>query len=449
VIRFLLEILPILEFIHAQNVIHRDIKPDNIIRRDHDGKLVLIDFGAVRQVQADLTASNPAIAATIVGTYGYMPNEQAYGHPKLNSDLYALGIICLQALTGLMPSQLQVDNQTGEFQWPEFISVSPGLSAVLTKMVRYHSKDRYPNATEAMKAVKTLQTKFRTALNHPVSEPKQRSARRPLSLIGVGLAAAAGVALVGNQVLNALSQPSGTFGGDRILDIGVVSIPKANPKAAYAELETYFKDKLQKKFGDQVGVKLHLIETSADKALERAKQEIKAQNWELAFTTVPMISEAAVANNYQFAARMFPGRPQTESVIFTRKDSPIQTLDDLNAATTIALGDFNSAQGFYMPVYDLYGKTLRVELNNTPGETMEKVRSGQVDVGASVFMPPIKKAKDLRILHVSRAIPVAGVYTASKLSSKDQQFVSDLLLKAPLAIQEKARFGAGKPVDYT
>jgi serine/threonine-protein kinase len=453
VIQFLREILPILEFIHSQDVIHRDIKPDNIMRRERDGKLVLIDFGAVRQVQANLTASNPDLAATIVGTYGYMPSEQACGQPKLNSDLYALGIICLQALTGLLPAQLPMDAQTGEFRWPSTITVSPNLAAVITKMVRHRSKDRYPNATIAMKAVHSLQTslrnKIRTALTRPKTTANARALHRPLSLAGVGVTAAVGVALLGNQMLNALAQPSGDFGGDRILDIGVVSIPKANNKEAYTELETYFKTKLQEKFGKKVGVKLHLIETSEDKALSRAKQAIKAQNWELAFTTMPMLSAAAVANQYQFAARMFPGRNQTESVIFTRKDSTIQSLDDLNARKLIALGDANSAQGFYMPIYDLYGKTLQVDLDNGPGESLRKVRSGQVDAAASVMIGPIKRAKDLRILHISRAIPVAGVYTAPKLSRQDQTFVTQLLLKAPAALQEKARFGAGKPVDYS
>jgi serine/threonine protein kinase len=468
VIEFLLEILPILEFIHSQNVIHRDIKPDNIIRRDRDGRLVLIDFGAVRQVQADLIASNPALAATIVGTFGYMPTEQAYGHPRLNSDLYALGMICIQAMAGLTLSQLQVDNQTGEFHWPEGVPVSR-LTAVLSTMVRNLSKDRYPNATEALKAVKDLKTQLRpspaTQLDPPTevefkpSAPaaqsaKNRGLRRPLSLLGVGVAAAVGVAFMGNQILNALAQkPQGSFGGDHVLDIGVVAMsgPTSNPnrKVAYNDLTNYFKTKLQERLGQGVSVKLHVINISEDQALERAKQEIKSQKWELAFTGVPMLSAAAISNNYQFAARMSPNRTQSESVLFVRKDSPIQSIDDLTANKAIALADFNSAQGFYMPVYDLYGKTLRVDMNNGPREAMQKVRSGQVDVGASIYLSSLKKATDLRVLHVSRAIPLAGVYTAPSLSSQDQKLVTDLLLAAPPAIQENARYKVGKPTDYT
>jgi serine/threonine protein kinase len=482
VIRFLLEILPILEFIHGQNVIHRDIKPDNIIRRDRDGRLVLIDFGAVRQVQADLTASNPALAGTIVGTYGYMPTEQAYGHPKLNSDLYALGMICIQAITGLMLTELQVDNETGELQWTEAALVSEGLAKVLSTMVHNQSKDRYPNATEALKALKDSHTQLRppTAPTHtPTQIPAQTSTQIPaqakkkngsskksLLPVGVGLAAAAGVVFIGSQIFGAVSQePQGAFGGDRILDIGVVrysrspaaATPTSSETAAtrpntivgYNDLSNYFKTKLQERFGNDVSVKLHIIDASSDQALERAKQDIKAQKWELAFTAAPMLSATAVANKYQFAARMSPDRTQSESVLVVRKDSPIQSLDDLTADKTIALADFNSAPGFYMPVYDLYGKTLRVDMNNTSRESISKVRSGQVDVGTSHYSNTVKKATDLRVLHVSRAIPLAGVYLAPTLTKQDQKLVTDLLLAAPPSIQKNARYRAGNPVDYT
>jgi serine/threonine protein kinase, bacterial len=104
VIDLLQEILPILEFIHGQNIIHRDIKPDNILRRDKDNQLVLIDFGAVRQINVQPTTTvGPGRTGTIVGTYGYMPTEQGHGNPRPNSDIYALGILCIQALTGLLP----------------------------------------------------------------------------------------------------------------------------------------------------------------------------------------------------------------------------------------------------------------------------------------------------------------------------------------------------------
>ena len=157
VIQMLLEILQILEFVHQEGVIHRDIKPDNIIRRAADYKLVLVDFGAVKQLRSPLVAVSGQKTATVaIGTPGYMPTEQGQGKPRPNSDLYALGIIAIQALTGVPASQLQDDPDTGEISWQHLIPVNSALVAILTKMVRYHFKERYQTATEALQACREL-----------------------------------------------------------------------------------------------------------------------------------------------------------------------------------------------------------------------------------------------------------------------------------------------------
>ncbi|BAY26611.1 serine/threonine protein kinase [Calothrix sp. NIES-2100] len=159
VVQLLLEVLSILEYVHSQGVIHRDIKPDNIIRRSSDNKLVLVDFGAVKQLRTQLVVPGAQPSATIViGTPGYMPTEQGQGKPRANSDIYSLGIIAIQALTGVAASALQEDPNTGELLWQDLVSVNSELAAVLTKMVRYHFKDRYQSATEALQACRGLMT---------------------------------------------------------------------------------------------------------------------------------------------------------------------------------------------------------------------------------------------------------------------------------------------------
>ncbi|MGC1246460.1 MAG: FHA domain-containing serine/threonine-protein kinase, partial [Spirulinaceae cyanobacterium] len=156
VIELLQEVLQILVFIHGQSVIHRDVKPDNLIRRASNRKLVLIDFGAIKQIRNPnaLEAGSVSVSVT-VGTPGYMSTEQGRGSPRPNSDIYSLGTIGIQALTGIHPYQLPEDPNTGELLWRE-IPVSAGLAAVLTKMVRYHFKDRYETALEALQAVQQL-----------------------------------------------------------------------------------------------------------------------------------------------------------------------------------------------------------------------------------------------------------------------------------------------------
>ena len=148
VLQILDDLLSIVEYTHSHGVIHRDIKPDNIIRRRSDGKLVLIDFGAIKQVQTQLNQEGQTAATVAIGTLGYMPSEQAQGKPRPNSDLYAIGVICIQALTGLPPRELQEDYQTGELIWQHLVPNKSGLVDVLAKMTRYHYKDRYESAAE-------------------------------------------------------------------------------------------------------------------------------------------------------------------------------------------------------------------------------------------------------------------------------------------------------------
>lgn len=155
--QMLQDILGILVFVHSRGVIHRDIKPDNIIRRRHDGKLVLVDFGAVKQIQAH--PIHGQISTIAVGTPGYMPTEQSNGKPRPNSDIYALGIIGIQAATGLTPAALSEDLDTGELIWPSSY-IPDELTAILARMVRYYFKDRYQSAAEALYAVEQLLVQY-------------------------------------------------------------------------------------------------------------------------------------------------------------------------------------------------------------------------------------------------------------------------------------------------
>ncbi|NEP19074.1 MAG: tetratricopeptide repeat protein [Leptolyngbya sp. SIO4C1] len=164
VIALLIDILTPLVYVHEQGVIHRDLKPANLIRRAADEHIVLIDFGAVKQVSQQLTQPHAEPTRTIsIGTQGYMPNEQLAGNPRFSSDVYAVGMIGLQALTGVAPALLKQDARTSEICWqkPE-LAVSPALAEVLMRMVRYDFRDRYETAAEALQAV---------AENQPAADP--------------------------------------------------------------------------------------------------------------------------------------------------------------------------------------------------------------------------------------------------------------------------------------
>jgi serine/threonine-protein kinase len=154
VIALLKDILEVLVFVHKQDVIHRDIHPQNLIRRTSDGKIVLIDFGAVKEINTSHNSTGQTRSRG--GTQqDYIPPEQAIGSPKFCSDIYAVGIIGIQALTGMQPKQLRVDN-LGNLIWQNNATVTPELASVLDKMVLYAFPQRYPSATEALQALQKL-----------------------------------------------------------------------------------------------------------------------------------------------------------------------------------------------------------------------------------------------------------------------------------------------------
>ena len=169
VISLLQEILEILEFVHQQKVIHRDINPRNILRNDKDGKLVLIDFGAVKQITTQMVSpANQTQVTVAIGTPGYIPSEQAQGEPRYSSDIYALGIMSISALTGLSPDELEKDDDTNEIVWQKHAEVSQELAEIIDKMVRYDFRQRYASATQALEALRNLNKPINN-LNKPSS----------------------------------------------------------------------------------------------------------------------------------------------------------------------------------------------------------------------------------------------------------------------------------------
>ncbi len=175
--QLLADILPILKFVHDRNVIHRDIKLENIIRRRtapnpsllagnfrnsafYRGarrELVLIDFGVSKQVTGSLMSQ----VGTTVGTPGYSPMEQMRGQVFPGSDLYSLGITCLRLLTQCLPkvdgSDDLYDPINGGWIWRERLpagtKISSELATILDKLIQDYLKNRYQSADEVIKAL--------------------------------------------------------------------------------------------------------------------------------------------------------------------------------------------------------------------------------------------------------------------------------------------------------
>ncbi|MEG5041386.1 MULTISPECIES: bifunctional serine/threonine-protein kinase/ABC transporter substrate-binding protein [unclassified Microcoleus] len=162
VIDLLQDILEVLDCVHKKHIIHRDIKPSNLIRCNRSGKIAVIDFGAVKGI-SNLAIQGGQITQTrVIGTDGYMPAEQWTNQPRFNSDIYAVGIIGIQALAGLDIQDFFNDKKTGELVWRyathdrPMVQISDKLEKVLNKMVRYHFNHRYQSAADVLQDLRSV-----------------------------------------------------------------------------------------------------------------------------------------------------------------------------------------------------------------------------------------------------------------------------------------------------
>ena len=145
--QWLLDMLPVLDYIHKRGIVHRDIAPDNIMRPKGQTVPKLIDFGVVKEVAIQLEAKQKG---TLVGKQGYSPPEQMLaGRCFPSSDLYALAVTALVLLSGKAPNEF-FDNQTLKLKWRNSIKVSDRFARILAKMLDHIPQNRYQSAKEVL-----------------------------------------------------------------------------------------------------------------------------------------------------------------------------------------------------------------------------------------------------------------------------------------------------------
>lgn len=606
-IQILKEVLSILKVAHNQGAVHGNIRPDNIVRRHGDGALVLTGFGVVRQ--ASVHSGVGVVGANSVSTLGYSAIGQAQPRPELNTDIHALGIVGIQALTGIAPTQFQEDDQTGQIVWQHYVPVSAELAAVLSKMVKKHFRERYQSAAEVLLDLARISAKQETTigmlgiaqyqqipnyvpqslrlpsnassseLNYPSRQPdtptvplsnaviefnnpnaarpaeestlanppcpaspvnvlpsgnpapvplfaqspplppqptmlsaNSRRSRAKAMAIAAGFIAIAAAGTVFGLKAIGLVNPSITklvdAGGDKRLTVGIITTrglsgdtTKGSSRDGYAAWLGYIKTEL----GSDVQYELAEVSLrNGQKAIDEVKQKINNKEWDVAFTFLPTLSITAQDNGYVFAAKMFPERKESPAVFFVRADSPIYKFDDIvdNPNFKIALGNFDSPQSFYVPLYHLYGTALQASYGNSPREILAKVRSGRADIGVGRLDSILRRSSSnstdasderqgesqsasqkneetlsarassnaalnnlsnstsgeqqvktaaLRIIKPKNEdipIPLAGVYISPKISLAERTSIVETMFRAPLTIQKDAHYDRGDEPNY-
>lgn len=140
-----IQILEIVFYLQQRTppVLHRDIKPQNVIFQPDTGKLFLVDFGAVQDAY-----HHTKIGSTVVGTYGYMAPEQYHGGAVLATDLYSLGCTLLFLLTGESPAELPQKKLKIDFR--NSVNINRDFANWIDKLIEPNVKDRFPNAEAAL-----------------------------------------------------------------------------------------------------------------------------------------------------------------------------------------------------------------------------------------------------------------------------------------------------------
>jgi len=151
VLLLLRQLLPVLAALHSQDLLHGDLSPANLLRRDSDGLPVPLDFGLVRG-----TASNTTGDRLLGATPGYAPPELARGEPAQPwMDLHALGVVCLVLLSGDAPGSL-LDPTTMQWRWPAGLEAEPDLLHQLQRLLSRHPDERFASAGQALVAFQSL-----------------------------------------------------------------------------------------------------------------------------------------------------------------------------------------------------------------------------------------------------------------------------------------------------
>lgn len=194
------------------------------------------------------------------------------------------------------------------------------------------------------------------------------------------------------------------------------------------------------------------IELQTSRNYPIATSRLRSREWDVVFSLSPVVAVQALDLGYQPLGVMFPDSPGYQAVLYSRIDSPIQSVDDISPKTVVAFGDLFSASKFYVPWSMLKGRSVTLLAGLGDPEIKNLVKTGAADVGTAADNPETfgLEAQGFRILERSELIPSSIVALSPNLSDNDRTVLKQAMLDLPKSTRsrDQANFAAGDPPDY-
>jgi serine/threonine protein kinase len=336
-IRALLQdLLTTLEVVHYYKIIHRDIKPENIMRRRSDGKLILIDFGASKQLQGTVKTG------TLIGTFGYAPLEQLEQIEDCEvcpaSDLYSLGATCFHLLTEVHPWNLWKKQGYGWVKtWRLHLKqpVSKELDDILDKLLQEEYQQRYQSAQAVLQDLKNSQLTPKTTYqsSHKSSQVTSQQRKPPLQTSPIQTTPKQNSIIPKRRI----SQPNKSLGIIMWSSIGVfvLGIVFLGTQSAHIPIICKSLDNcaVDEKFSSQYQQAKDMAVT-AQKLSESAKnvEELRASQQQLQDAIAQLKTIPTSAKVYDAAQKELSDYQSQLTKIQSRLDKENQALDSINEA---------------------------------------------------------------------------------------------------------------------
>ena len=250
VVALLNDLLSTLDFVHHRGLLHLDIQPSNLIRKSSDRRIAIAGFSGFWQKSARLIVPFPTVGTpSIFEPSAYMPDEQIAGFPQPSSDIYAVGLVAIEAITGHPLGAIAAHPQTRELYWHSLAARRHlALLALLDYMVQRNFRTRCQSASEALTALSALPpetTWFASAASTSAEQtaayeaPKSEKFSRRIVPVGLGLAAVAGAGALLWSVAGPLSRIEGGLVAETLTEIQQVEqLPTEKAEVETAGTET-------------------------------------------------------------------------------------------------------------------------------------------------------------------------------------------------------------------